>query len=1043
MKGAGCRKVARPFSLRDRPGDWRAVSQAQEAAPLPTVDDLAALCGLDIRHFDRPGQGRDPGFGSHALATGCEVVDVFGPAGPGQGLHARDKALVERCRQAYRRDVWAPRYRALNEAFLAHEEGPRIVSPLRGSEMRVLGHMPVSHLQVTACLDRGRLVLLLGIGSTAVGLYYPAENLLLLLNSLGLRPVPLLRTVLDHMVSRPLAWAAWLRRAVAGALRRAFVIGDSRPSHFMRQTLAFLDAEEERITAFARAGGVLVTVPEWCAMDPHLVFPSLASLDGLRISSQVLTEALLAGGYDAHRVYRVTTYPDAAWLRRRLAPMIEAARLEAAGSRFRVMISLDAERERVVNAVEIFRFALRMLGEACADAGIALEVVWDGWTVSGEPSARDREVMGRIEAMIAAITAELPVALAAQHRIFGRSSLEKVPDLAACDLAITTQGTGAMVVSWLLQRPTIVYHTPGAARNRDYLDEKTVVDMDPRAIGAPLPDGAEARHHQRFTLAPWGMEEALRRAVGARLAIRREAPPPDALPARVPTAEAARTRREEAIREAAQELAALLGLDIRHIRLPGREPEPAFGSAALTAACEIVDVLGPMGPGEGPHGADAGLHGRIRTHYRHATWLARYRALNAAFLAHEGGRAIHSPLSGGEALILGSLPLAQYQVTPCLDGEKLILLIGIGYMPVGLLYPAENLFLVLTNYRLNMRQVLGLVLADILHRALPWRDWLRRAMTTGLRRAYVIGDNRPSHFIRESLAYLDAEEEALLGFARKGGLLVQVTDWCAMDPYTVLPTLAPLDRLAIRSEALTETLLLAGYDAHRVHRTGIHPNSDWLRRRLAPRIESAAGAGAGRRFRLAISLDAERERVVNAVEIFRFVLRKLGEACAEDGAALEVVWDGWTVSGEASARDREIIGRIKAMIAAITRDLPVTLAVQKRVFGRAALAKLPELASCDLVITTQGTGGVVASWLLRRPTIVYHVARVASNMADLDPSTVISVDQRAVDEVSPDDPRAGGHQRFTLAPWGMEEALCRAVGDRLAIRRECEGPEPA
>ncbi|SHK34888.1 hypothetical protein SAMN02745194_04747 [Roseomonas rosea] len=1019
--------------------------EATDAGTL-TVHDLAALCGLDVRHFERPGPGRDPGFGSHALATTCEVVEVFSPAGPGQGPHARDKGLLDRCRLAYRRETWVPRYRALNDAFLAHEKERWIASPLRDSEMRVLGSMVVAHLQVTACLEGGRLVLLLGIGSAPVGLYYPAESLLLYLTALRLNPLALLRLVLDQLTRRPLAWAAWLHRAMKGELQRVFVVGDNRPGHFMRQTLAYLDAEETKLLAFGRAGGLLVRVPDWCAMDPCAVFPSLASVEGLVIPSPGLTDALLAHGYDAHRVYRFTIYPDSSWLRRRLAPLIDAAGQGVAGRRFRVMISLDAERERVINAVEVFRFVLRKLGEACDADGSALEVVWDGWTVSGAPSARDQEVIGRIEALMAAITAELPVTLAAQHRIFGRSALEKVPVLAACDLAITTQGTGAMVASWLLQRPTIVYHVPGAVSNRDYLDEGTAVDMDPRAVGLPPPGSAEAGNHQRFNLAPWGMEEALRRAVGGRLAIRPEARHPDAPPStpekRASPEETLRKRRDQAIRDAAQELAALLGLDMRHFRFPGRETDPAFGSAALTTAYEIVDVLGPMGAGDGPHGADAVLHERIRTHYRHTTWLARYRTLNAAFLAHEGRGGIHSPFSGEEAMVLGSIPLAQYQVTPCLDGERLILLVGIGYMPVGLVYPAENLFLVLTDYRLNMRQVLGSVLAHLLHRPLPWREWLRRAMTSGLRRAYVIGDNRPSHFIRESLAYLNAEEDSLVAFGRKGGLLVQVTDWCAMDPFAVLPALAPLDRLAVRSEAVTETLLLAGYDAHRVYRTIIYPNSDWLRRQLASRIESAAGAGVGRRFRVAISLDAERERLVNAVEVFRFVLRKLGEACTVDGSVLEVVWDGWTVSGEPSARDREVIGRIKAMVAAITRDLPVTLTAQKRVFGRTALAKLPELATCDLVITTQGTGGVVASWLLRRPTIVYHVAGAASNMADLDPATVIPVDQRAVGELPPGDPRAGGHQRFTLAPWGMEEALCRAVGGRLAIRRECEGPEP-
>ena len=263
-------------------------------------------------------------------------------------------------------------------------------------------------------------------------------------------------------------------------------------------------------------------------------FPALAPLERLSLRSERLMETILADGLDAHRVYRFNIHPDAAWLRRRLAPVISAA-LEAAaardGRRYRVMISLDAERERVLNAVEAFRFTLRKLGEACAAEGTVLDVVWDGWTVPGEPGPKDLVVMERIEAMIAAITEGLEVPLGEQVRIFDRSSLAKVPDLARCDLALTTQGTGAQVSSWLLQRPTIVYHVASATSNRSYLDDASAIDMDPRAVDELPPGDVRAANHQRFSLALWGLEDALRRAVAGRLAIRPECPPPEAAPA--------------------------------------------------------------------------------------------------------------------------------------------------------------------------------------------------------------------------------------------------------------------------------------------------------------------------------------------------------------------------------------------------------------------------------------------------------------------------------------------------------------------------------
>ena len=496
-----------------------------------------------------------------------------------------------------------------------------------------------------------------------------------------------------------------------------------------------------------------------------------------------------------------------------------------------------------------------------------------------------------------------------------------------------------------------------------------------------------------------------------------------------------------AVLGAARDLAALCRLDIRHFHYPGRERDPAFGSNVLATGCEILDLFGPLGPGEGPHSRDEALHARIRTAYAHRGWVQHYKALNAAFLAHAGNRRIPSPLSGGEAAIIGSIPIQHYQMTPCLDGDRLIMLIGIGYMPVGLYHPAENLFITGTNFVLNMQSVLRVLLDHFLSRPLLWAEWLRRGLGPGLRRAFLIGDNRPGHFMRQTLAYIDTEEEAILGFAAKGGLMVAASDLCAMDPFALFPSLAPLDRLSLRSERMPDTLLAMGLDAHRVYRFNIHPDAAWLRRRLAPVIEAAVATPVeGRRYRVMISLDAERERVVNAVEVFRFALRKLGEACAEEGAVLDVVWDGWTVPGEPSARDREVMGRIEAMIAAINEGLPsdgaLALGEQRRIFDRSALEKVPDLARCDLAITTLGTGAMIVSWLLQRPTIVYQEAGKAANRAYLDDGTAVDVDPRAVEALSPDDPRSGGHQRFLLAPWGLEEALRRALAGRLTIRPE-------
>lgn len=495
-----------------------------------------------------------------------------------------------------------------------------------------------------------------------------------------------------------------------------------------------------------------------------------------------------------------------------------------------------------------------------------------------------------------------------------------------------------------------------------------------------------------------------------------------------------------------------MGIDIHHFTYPGYKADRAllgadqklFGHHSLAQACEVVDYFGGMGPGTGPRGKDPVLRARIRAFRKDRGWASHYLALNAAFLAHDRQRSIFSPFSGEDVPILGSIPLGPYQVTLLMDRGRLLVFIGIGHMPVGLYQPDENLFVILTKYTLNMRGVLGNVLAHMLSHADLWLAWIRRAQAGPLPRAYVIGDNRPGHFIKQSLAYLDAHEAEILAFSAGGGLLVSVPDWCAMDPFTLIPSLAPLPRLQVPSDRLTETMLLEGYDAHRVYRFTTHRDPAWLRRRFAaletPAARSSAASpdllsGGGRRFRVMISIDAERQRILNQEEAFRFVLQRLGDVCAAEGRALDIVWDGWTVPDVPSKRDLEVMARIEAMVARITSDLALPPGQRIDIFGRSAQAKVPVVAECDLVFVTQGTGAVIPCWLLKRPTIVYHVASMVHDRSCLDDEAVFSVDQRAVGEPPSDDPLAVQHRRFTLAPWGLEEAMGRALSSSVAITR--------
>ncbi len=449
-------------------------------------------------------------------------------------------------------------------------------------------------------------------------------------------------------------------------------------------------------------------------------------------------------------------------------------------------------------------------------------------------------------------------------------------------------------------------------------------------------------------------------------------------------------------------------------------PDRGGGPDAMVARCRFLRMR------EGDQGlgfteADAKAYG--------PGWR---RAFETFCLDHLNGRPrlMHSPLHHARARVVAEFMVHGHQVYVCLHEATLFFAFQVGHFPVGLYYPARDLFIIPDQHGYTPELALRSFLTILLGNPERFAEWLARALEGRLRRAFVLGDMRPGHFIRESLGYVDTHEEALRAFLAKGALLVIIRDWCAIDPLAVFPFLRDTDALVLGRSGVNAAVLDMHLDAHRVLRLRTHRDSGWLQRRL---LGEAAAAPAPRRcFRLMLSVDAEKARFLNQVEAFRFVLRRIGAACARLGLALELVWDGWTVANLPGEKDFEVMAAIERVIAEITGGLDVAIAREERIFGRSAAAKVPALRDCDLVMVTQGTGAVIPNWLLQRTTITYHIARKVGTRSDLWEPRVVQVDQRAVIEPSAES-EAG---RFSIEPWGLDDALVRAVGEQLGLVRE-------
>jgi hypothetical protein len=486
-------------------------------------------------------------------------------------------------------------------------------------------------------------------------------------------------------------------------------------------------------------------------------------------------------------------------------------------------------------------------------------------------------------------------------------------------------------------------------------------------------------------------------------------------------------------------LAGLSGIPAEHFSRSGLPfDKEKHGARPFAAICSMVNPCTGVHDGDHPCINDRDLKARVDAEYKGAIWTKRLLVYTEAFMLSKPGFRLASPLRKRQIKPLGGIVSGRFQIMPGIEDNKLVFFLLLGKQPHAIFYPAERLFLNLTVVSAGVRidrNILTDLLALFLRNPLAFARWIDRSLNGGLRKTYLIGDNRPGHFIKESLAFLHREEETLLNpYLDARGHITIVPDWCVIDPIKLFPRIEETDRLFVHSDRVTMMLLEGGWNVHRVYRMTIFPQATWLRERVSRLDLAGAPKPPGKRFKLAFVVDAEKGRMVNQTEMFRFVIQTIGEACRKTGEELEVVWDGWTAGERPNAHDLKMMGKIEEHIAAITQDIGVDF-TQTRVFGRTALGKIPFLKDADLVLAVQGTGAVVPCWLLGRATISYHVAEILKDRSCLDEAVAVNVDLDAL-ELTDDDNRGVGHlTHFRMAFWGMEEAMVAALRGRITFER--------
>ena len=435
---------------------------AATGASLAAAHSLSHWTGLALPHF-RTGQPEaqpeaTPAHGAGPLADACRLLSF--PAGD-PPADAAEAALRDRLLQAYDKPAWLADFDRFITGFLAGERPLDFYSPLDDRRLPLRAALTKHRMQFLFLgEDRARVLVLLG--PFPYGLYHPAEGLFLNLHTHREICRNVVHACLVEMLGQPERFHAWLQQG-ADPARRALVIGDMRPLHYYLQSLGALEALEAPVAAFAAAGHPVLTVADWCFIDPAKIFPALRTAKGKRLESRHLVGHQLRHGLSTFRLYRDTRCSSLDWADR-LKLLAAPGTAEGDAAELRVLVSLDLEKALLLNQETVLRAGLARLQAIAASTGRRLHLQWDGWTRAGEALCeRGQRVVAEAEALSARLLAALP-----EHtrstRLYGLSVEEKIPLALGADLALLRHGTAAMLPTSMLGIRTLAYHTPTMMR---------------------------------------------------------------------------------------------------------------------------------------------------------------------------------------------------------------------------------------------------------------------------------------------------------------------------------------------------------------------------------------------------------------------------------------------------------------------------------------------------------------------------------------------------------------------------------------------------
>lgn len=283
------------------------------------------------------------------------------------------------------------------------------------------------------------------------------------------------------------------------------------------------------------------------------------------------------------------------------------------------------------------------------------------------------------------------------------------------------------------------------------------------------------------------------------------------------------------------------------------------------------------------------------------------------------------------------------------------------------------------------------------------------------KRLFVIADERPTHFFRQTLGYIDVNINKIIPFIENGGGFLIIKDRCFIDPVKIFSEIKNSDFAYVSDKTASLNISKDVKYSRKFYRTS-DESLCWLNRILAKKSNDRIDNS----IIFHLCLDVEKNRFLNQIDVFRGVFDFLNIFASLKNKDIKIFVDGWSIKDfGVSGRDKEIFEKIDHCFNEINKGFNFDY---EEIYSLDFVKKINKISMSNFSICTHGTAALIPSKILKKPTITYHVKEVMLGEMEFDSQSSYRVDECYIKEFG-DQGLPIDRRNFSVDPQGVIEKL--------------------